>query len=56
LQKDDLYFVKQVEFYNEEMEELHSLSGIFQNHGSFKSKMNFTSQLNQLIASKQIMQ
>lgn len=56
LQKDDLYFVKQVEFYNEEMKELHSLSGIFQNHGSFKSKMNFTSLLNQLIASKQIMQ
>lgn len=53
--KDNLQFVNQMEPYNREMEELHSLSRIYQNHGSFESKSSFNTQLNQLIASKKIM-
>jgi len=56
IKKGNLQFSNQIERYNEEMEELCSLTGIYQNHGSFKSKSNFNTQLNQLIASKKIME
>lgn len=55
IEKAKLSFVGKIEFYNAEMEELCSLTGIFQNHGSFKSNADFVTQLNQLISSKQIM-
>ena len=55
IQKYNLQYTNEIESYNEEMEELHSLTGIYQNHGSFKSKSNFTTLLNQLITSKKIM-
>lgn len=54
--KTKLNFADKIDFYNEEMEELCSLSGIYQNHGSFKSNMDFITQLNQLILSKKIIQ
>ncbi|WP_298475979.1 sigma-70 family RNA polymerase sigma factor [uncultured Maribacter sp.] len=55
IKRGNLQFLSHIELYNEEMEELHSLTGIYQNHGSFESKLNFNSQLSQLIASKKIM-
>ena len=55
IEKTKLNFADKVEFYNEEMEELCSLSGIYKNHGSFKSNSDFVIQLNELISSKQIM-
>lgn len=55
IKKGNLQFSNDLKTYNEEMEELHSLSGIYQNHGSFESKSSFNIQLNQLIASKKIM-
>ncbi len=56
INKNNLNFVENIDDFNTEMEELNSLSGIYQNQGTFKSKTNFTAQLNQLIASKRIMQ
>jgi RNA polymerase sigma factor (sigma-70 family) len=55
IEKSRLNFADKIDFYNEEMEELYSLSGIYQNHGSFKSSEDFITQLNLLISSKQIM-
>jgi RNA polymerase sigma factor (sigma-70 family) len=55
IEKSKLNFADKIEIYNEEMEELCSLTGIYQNHGSFKSNTDFITQLNQLISSKQIM-
>lgn len=55
IEKTRLNFADKIEFYNAEMEELCSLTGIYQNHGSFKSNADFVKQLNQLISSKQIM-
>ncbi|SEB75637.1 RNA polymerase sigma factor, sigma-70 family [Tenacibaculum sp. MAR_2009_124] len=54
--KGNLNFADKVEPYNEEMEELGSLSGIYQNHGSFKNNMDFVGNLNELIQSKKILQ
>ncbi len=54
--KGNLNFVDKVEVYNEEMEELGSISELYQNHGSFKSKTNFIDKLNELLQSKQITQ
>lgn len=50
----NLYFADKIEPYNEEMEELNSLTGIFQNHGNFKSDSNFIEQVNELIRTKKI--
>lgn len=55
VQKEQLNFAENIEFYNDEMEELCSLTGIYNNHGSFKKKSNFAHELNKLIATKQIM-
>jgi RNA polymerase sigma factor (sigma-70 family) len=55
IEKNELNFADKIDFYNAEMEELFSLTGIYQNHGSFKSNADFVTQLNQLISSKKIM-
>ena len=55
IEKTKLNFADKIDFYNAEMEELSSLSGIYQNHGSFKSNTDVVTQINQLISSKQIM-
>lgn len=49
-----LYFVSNVESFNEEMEELNSLTAIYQNHGNFKSDTNLIKQVNELIRTKKI--
>lgn len=55
IQKEKLNYVDNIELYNDEMEELSSLTGIYNNHGTFKNNVNFVDELNLLIASKQIM-
>ncbi|MBN8718378.1 MAG: RNA polymerase sigma factor [Sediminibacterium magnilacihabitans] len=50
----NLYFADKIEVYNNEMEELNSLTGIYQNHGNFKSETNFIEQLTELIRTKKI--
>ncbi len=52
--KGHLNFVDNIEVYNNEMEELDSMSGIYQNHGNFKSKLDFSEQLNKMLATKKI--
>ncbi|WP_421800523.1 RNA polymerase sigma factor [Haliscomenobacter sp.] len=52
--KTNLNFADKIEIYNDEMEELNSMTGIYQNHGTFKSQTEFISHLNDLIASKRI--
>lgn len=54
IEKTKLSFADKIEQYNEEMEELSSLSGIYQNHGSFKNNSDLMAQLNQLLSTKQI--
>jgi len=54
IQKNALNFADKIETYNEEMEELCSLEGIYQNHGGFKSNINFVHRLNEIIATKHI--
>lgn len=56
IKRGNLHYANHVEQFNEEMEELYSLTGIYQNHGSFESNSNFNAQLNRLIASKKIME
>lgn len=56
LEKSNLNFADKMEVYTEEMEELSSLSSIYQNHGTFKNNSDFVEQLNQLISTKEIMQ
>lgn len=52
--RDKLSFADKIESYNEEMEELNSLSGIYQNHGIFKNGTDFRTQLNEIISTKRI--
>lgn len=52
--RTNLNFADKIEIYNDEMEELNSMTGIYQNHGTFKSQTELVSQLNALIASKSI--
>lgn len=54
IEKTKLNFADKIESYNSEMEELCSLSGIYQNHGRFKSNSNFIAQLNKMLATKGI--
>ncbi len=54
LNKNIMNYNDKIETYNEEMEELCSLEGLYQNHGSFKSNSSFVEQLNDIIATKQI--
>lgn len=55
IEKHQLNFADKIEIYNEEMEELCSLTGIYQNHGSFKGNTDFMEQLNQLLSAKHIL-
>jgi RNA polymerase sigma factor (sigma-70 family) len=52
--KGGLNFADKIGKYNEEMEELHSLSNIYRNHGSFQSDSNFARVLKKLIESKKV--
>ncbi|BDS10371.1 RNA polymerase sigma factor [Aureispira anguillae] len=52
--KNKLNFVGNIEIYNDEMEELNSMTGIYKNHGTFKSKSDFLEQLNRLLMTKKI--
>lgn len=52
--RGNLNFADKVEIYNGEMEELSSLSGIYGNHGTFKNDVDFIESLNDIIASKGI--
>lgn len=54
MEKNKLNFADKIDVYNTEMEELCSLSGIYQNHGSFKSNTNFITQLNGMLSTKGI--
>lgn len=54
IEKNNLNFADKIDFYNEEMEELCSLSGIYQNHGSFKNNADFLKHLETIIATKRI--
>ena len=54
ISKTNLNFAEKIESYNEEMEELHSLSGIYQNHGDIKNSSNFAEKLTELIKTKNI--
>jgi RNA polymerase sigma factor (sigma-70 family) len=55
ISKAKLNFADKIQNYTEEMEELHSLSNIYQNHGSFESDSNFAERLKKLIESKKVM-
>lgn len=54
MEKSNLNFADKIESYNNEMEELSSLSGIYQNHGTFRSTSDMISHLNEIIATKRI--
>ncbi|MBL7909454.1 MAG: sigma-70 family RNA polymerase sigma factor [Bacteroidia bacterium] len=54
MEKNNLSFANKIESYNTEMEELCSLSGIYNNHGKFKSERDFIAQLNKLLSTKNI--
>lgn len=54
IEKNNLNFADKIELYNEEMEEIDSLTGIYQNHGVFKSNTAFAVQLGEMIATKRI--
>ncbi len=53
--KTNLNFADKIELYNDEMEELNSMAGIYRNHGTFKSQKELVAQINKLVASKRIM-
>ena len=52
--KNNLNFVSDVETYYDEMEELNSMTGIYHNHGAFKSKTDFQLELIKLVMNKRI--
>ena len=54
IEKAHLHFADKIESYNAEMEELHSLPGIYQNHGTFKNTSDFMTHLSEVIATKGI--
>lgn len=54
MQKTSLNFADKIESYNNEMEELCSLSGIYQNHGTFKNTSDFIAELDNIIATRGI--
>ncbi len=54
MDKGKLNFADKIESYNNEMEELCSMSGIYKNHGNFRSNANFITQLNGMLATKGI--
>ncbi|WP_289042471.1 RNA polymerase sigma factor [uncultured Zobellia sp.] len=52
--KKDLSFVSDVTIYNDEMEEINSMTGIYQNHGEFENKTDFQNELIKLVMNKRI--
>lgn len=52
--KGNLNFADKIEEYNEEMEELNSLEGIYNNHGKLKTTTDFNAQIARLIAGTKI--
>lgn len=56
IEKTALNFADKIPSYNEEIEELYSLSAIYKNHGSFRSNTDFIIELDRLIATKKIVQ
>lgn len=54
IDKGNLNFVDNIDMYNEEMEELNSMTGIYKNHGDFTNKSDFLDQLNRMLMSKKI--
>jgi RNA polymerase sigma factor (sigma-70 family) len=54
MERTNLNFVDKIELYNSEMEELSSLSGIYQNHGTFRNTSDIMTHLNEIIATKGI--
>jgi len=53
--RSNLFFADKIESYNEEMEELNSMSGIYQNHGTFVSESEFFEELNKILTTKKIL-
>lgn len=54
INKNNLNFADKMEGYVNEMNEIESITGIYQNHGTFKSNIDFVAQLNNIIATKAI--
>jgi RNA polymerase sigma factor (sigma-70 family) len=54
VKKNDLSFASNIDKLNGEMEELHSISGIYLNHGNISSRSDFNKELLELIRSKNI--
>lgn len=52
--KDNLNFADKMEIYDNEMEELNSMTGIYQNHGTFKNNSDFITRLKEIIMSKRV--
>lgn len=55
MEKTSLNFADKIESYNDEMEELCSLSGIYRNHGTFRNTTDIMIHLNEIIATRGIM-
>ncbi|MEQ1587537.1 MAG: sigma-70 family RNA polymerase sigma factor [Cyclobacteriaceae bacterium] len=55
MEKTRLNFADKIESYTNEMEELCSLSGIYQNHGTFRNTSDFMSHIDEIIATKGIL-
>ncbi len=54
IHKRKAHFSGQVEELNEEMEEFHSMEGIYHNHGNIKSDTDIVRQINALLSRKEI--
>lgn len=54
MDRNNLNFMDGLELYNNEMEELNSMTGIYQNHGTFKNTSDFLEQLNVILKTKKI--
>lgn len=53
--RNNLNFAGKTEPYVEEMEELHSISAIYRNHGELQNNSDFAEKLNKLLHSKKIL-
>ena len=54
IQPDNLAFTNTIDSFNTEMEEMNSMAGIYQNHGSFKVEEDFTQELTNLLKTSKI--
>jgi RNA polymerase sigma factor (sigma-70 family) len=54
INKGNLNFTENIDIYNNEMEELNSMTGIYNNHGKFKNKSDFYKELHKLIHTKRV--